>query len=159
MGNQLDKDMAEALADFICCARTDWDKRGVLAALFKAKEMGDAWTVALAAITAARTASNNSPGVIPLRGPHWAATAAPERARPARQRYCGICSLAYDQCMNRPYSEHTFISVEDMKMLAIQSADTIPRERVREVMGDRRVVDVPLPHEVMVEDLPPGAEE
>jgi hypothetical protein len=61
---------ADAIAVLVHQLRPDWDIRGVMAALADCQDR-DAATVAIAAVRAATTASNRTPAVIAMEGPHW----------------------------------------------------------------------------------------
>lgn len=67
------KDQAQALTALVNALRPDWDAQGVYAALAKARTMGTAPELAVAAIRAAATPTNKTPAVIAMRGPHWQA--------------------------------------------------------------------------------------
>jgi hypothetical protein len=64
-------DQARALATLIHELRPDWTIPGISAALWNARDRSDEWTLALTAIRAARTATNRTPAVIAMDGPHW----------------------------------------------------------------------------------------
>lgn len=76
---QLDKATAEHLAAVVAALRSDWDERGIVAALAQARDRGDVSQVAMAAIRAAADPSNRTPAVIAMEGPHW-------REKPAAAR-------------------------------------------------------------------------
>lgn len=65
------KDQATMTAALVHSIRPDWDERGIVAALAKAVQRGDAALVSIAAIHAARTPTNQTPAVISMDGPHW----------------------------------------------------------------------------------------
>lgn len=97
----------QALARFLHELRTDWDVLGIEAALQKARERGQAHEVAQAAIRAAAVASNRTPAVIPMEGPHWQPVAAststtyrPERLRPHER--CSTCQKSKARCEGDP---------------------------------------------------------
>lgn len=68
------RDQAQALTALIHALRPDWDQQGVYAALAKARTMGTAPELAIAAIRAADTPINKTPAVIAMQGPHWQPT-------------------------------------------------------------------------------------
>lgn len=65
------KDQAKMTAALVRSIRPDWDELGIMAALAKAANRADAGLVSVAAIHAAMTATNHTPAVIPMEGPHW----------------------------------------------------------------------------------------
>lgn len=142
------------LADFIhAYVRPDWDKRGIVHALGKAKEMGTAAQVAVAALVAAQNTGNRTPAVIPLSGPHWPMSGAPvARRAPSRNRTCGICYLGEDECRSRWHWDHKFESVAALRERRTAEADGLP-EYVRAMVRrsqtpyhrGRPVEDVELP--------------
>ena len=80
----------QTTAAVVAALRPSWDEQGVRAALLKCTDR-DPFDVTLAAVAAARDASNRTPAVIPLAGAHWPATAAPvasaeDRVRAQRER-------------------------------------------------------------------------
>lgn len=78
------KPQADAIAVLVHNLRTEWDTRGIMAALAKCAHQPAA-DVALASIRAAMDPGAKTPGVIPTDGPHWAERLAPREApRPPR---------------------------------------------------------------------------
>lgn len=97
----------QALARFLHELRNDWDVLGIESALQKARDRGQAHEVAQAAIRAAALASNRTPAVIPMEGPHWqashsgaAATSRPERLEPHER--CSTCQKSQARCEGDP---------------------------------------------------------
>lgn len=71
MNESLNGNTAEALANLLHALRPEWGIAGIKAALFTAKDRGDAHVVAHAALYAAEDLGNRTPAIIPLPGPHW----------------------------------------------------------------------------------------
>ena len=71
MMNQITRPQADALAALVHELRPEWDTRGIVKALFDARERGTALDVAHAAINAAADLTHRTPAVIALAGPHW----------------------------------------------------------------------------------------
>lgn len=71
MMNQITRPQADALAALVHELRPEWDVRGIVKALFDARERGSAHDVAHAAINAAADLTHRTPAVIALAGPHW----------------------------------------------------------------------------------------
>lgn len=145
---------ATILAEFIhAYVRPDWDQRGIVHALGKAKDRGTAAQVAIAALVAAQNAGNRTPAVIPLAGPHWHASGAPvARSTPTRNQTCGVCYLGEEECRRRWHWDHPFESVAAMKERRIAEADGVPkyvraaqRRTQMPVHNGRPVEDVELP--------------
>lgn len=67
----LSHDQATKLATLVNALRPDWDKAGILDALGKARHLGTATEVSIAAIRCAESAKNRTPAVIALDGEHW----------------------------------------------------------------------------------------
>lgn len=65
------KIQAEKIAAAVNTIRPDWDITGITAALGKARNEGEAWQVAIAAIAAAANTNNRTPAVLALPGEHW----------------------------------------------------------------------------------------
>lgn len=147
MSAELSREAATTLAEFIHALRPEWDRAGILHALGLARDRGDAATVAVAAILAAQNAANRTPGVIPLSGPHWAATGAtkPRHLPPSRNETCGTCYLAKDECRRRWHWDHEFESVAAAKARIIATADAVPKVRPRDWIAGRHVEEVDLP--------------
>ena len=153
--SELTKDQADAIALFIHDAvRPDWDVAGIVRALGAARAKGTAGDVAVAAIRAAQNADNRTPGVIPLGGPHWAATAAPTARRevPPRNRTCATCYLGEDECRRRWHWDHDFESLDQARVRKIREADGVPEwlrrrkeQRLPAMIDGRPVRDVELP--------------
>lgn len=81
---------ADHLAALVHRTRLDWDTPGIKAALWKVRDRPLA-LVAYAAVRAAQTASNKTPAVIALDGPHWRAPTAAELPTPIPPRKCPTC--------------------------------------------------------------------
>lgn len=147
MSADLTRDAAQQLAAFIHSLRPDWDVTGIVRALGQARGRGDAATVAVAAILAAQNAVNRTPGVIPLTGPHWAATGAtrPRPNIPPRAQTCATCYLARDECRRRWHWDHDFESITEAKERAIRTADNVPRILRPHYLDGRYINDVELP--------------
>lgn len=71
MTDSLNGNTAEALAIVVHQLRPEWGIPGIKAALFGAKDRGDAYTVIHAALYAAEDLGNRTPAIIALPGPHW----------------------------------------------------------------------------------------
>lgn len=67
----MDRPQAQALAALIHALRPEWEPAGIMTALAAARDRGDAFEVAQAAIHAASVKANRTPAVIPLAGEHW----------------------------------------------------------------------------------------
>lgn len=65
------QEQAKMTAALIHSIRPDWDERGIVAALAKALHRADAGLLAIAAMHAALTPTNQTPAVIAMDGPHW----------------------------------------------------------------------------------------
>lgn len=141
----MSRDEAEALAKFIHSLRPDWGEQGIVHALGQARGMATPATVAIAAIRAADTPSNRTPGVIPLPGPHWPVTGTTRRRPPTRNETCGTCYLSQDECRRRWHWDHEFESVAEAKARVIATADRIPKRRKVEWIDGRPVQEVDLP--------------
>ncbi|KZM36064.1 hypothetical protein OJAG_12680 [Oerskovia enterophila] len=72
MTRSITQDPARVLAALVTHLRPDWDVPGILKAIYAAKDRGDAFRVAHAALYAAETPTNRTPAVIALTGEHWA---------------------------------------------------------------------------------------
>lgn len=147
MSDAISRDAAQQLAEFIHSWRPDWDVAGIVHALGLARGRGDVATVAVAAICAAQNAANRTPGVIPLTGPHWAATGAtrPRPNIPPRAQTCATCYLGRDECRKRWHWDHDFESIAEAKERAIRTADNVPRVLRPEFIDGRYIKDVELP--------------
>jgi len=147
MSREMSREAAQQLAEFIHSLRADWDVTGIVHALGLARGRGDAATVAVAAILAAQNAANRTPGVIPLTGPHWAATGGttPRRVPPPRNQTCGICYLGHDECRKRWHWDHDFESLAAVRERTIRKADSVPRIYKPEYLDGRYIKDVELP--------------
>lgn len=88
------KDQAETVAAAVHAVRPEWDERGILTALGKARERGPAWAVAAAALIAAGRPENRTPAVIPLAGEHWSHTVGEKRGTDGRTE---------PRCQEHPY--------------------------------------------------------
>ncbi len=82
------KRQADALAVLVATLRTDWDPRGIMAALRLCRDRAEAHVVAIAAITAAAIPTNRTPAVIALAGPHWVAANVESPQPPGRNDRC-----------------------------------------------------------------------
>lgn len=87
MTKSITEDPARALAALVTHLRPDWDVPGILKAIYAAKDRGDAFRVAHAALYAAETPTNRTPAVIALAGEHW-----------ARGRDIGTGDTKFDRC-------------------------------------------------------------
>lgn len=147
MSGQLSKDQATLLAEFIHALRPEWDVAGIVHALGTVRDRGDAYTVAVTAILAAQNAANRTPGVIPLSGPHWAATGTsrPRPVVPPRHKTCATCYLAEDECRRRWHWDHDFESIPQAQARAIRVADGIPKVLKPAYLDGRHIKDVELP--------------
>jgi hypothetical protein len=87
MMTKINREQAHALAALVAALRTDWDTPGVLKAIYDARDRGDAFRVAHAALYAAETPTNRTPAVIALAGEHW-----------ARGRDVGTGDTRFDRC-------------------------------------------------------------
>ncbi len=67
----INHDQATKLAALIHALRPDWDKPGILDALAKARNRGNASDVCIAAIRCATGGHARTPAVIALDGAHW----------------------------------------------------------------------------------------
>lgn len=102
---------AKEIARSVHAIRRDWDRPGIEDALGRARFLGDAATVAVAAHRAAAEASNRTPAVIALDGPHWRdAEKAPHFAPPTAAERCSTCSEREDVCRARWADDHDFVS-------------------------------------------------
>lgn len=99
---------AKALVALIHELRPDWDERGILPALHAARERAGNLDLAVAAIRAAGNASNRTPAVIAMEGPHWHAPETMAR-RPSLRMMCMKCRwyhLPDEPCDPPPPDEH-----------------------------------------------------
>lgn len=80
----LTKPRAEQLAAFIHSLRPDWDMPGIVVNLAKAKDRGDTYIVAIAAIRAAAAPGNRTPAIIAMDGFHWRPPRDDDPAEPRR---------------------------------------------------------------------------
>jgi hypothetical protein len=89
--SSITQDQAQALAALIHALRTGWEVPGIVKALSDARDRDDAWALTDAALHAARTATNRTPAVIAMDGPHWTA-GKPKigEAYPIHFERCGI---------------------------------------------------------------------
>lgn len=147
LSTALTRNQAQILADFICTVRPDWDKAGVIVALGHARNLeprADAFSVALAAIRAARSNENRTPVMIGRRGPHWMYTGGATNylAEPQRGETCSICYLERERCLSRWNGDHVFESLEQAAARAIRRADNPHKIREYEEIEGRRIVDV-----------------
>lgn len=96
------KDQAQALAALVATLRPDWDAQGVMAALSKARDRGNAYELAHAAIAAAATPTNRTPAVIGMAGAHWEppAPAAPSQVPPAGMPRCAAYGHDHETAHN-----------------------------------------------------------
>ena len=81
----LNREQAQALTALLASLRSTWDAAGIMSALGKAKTMGTATEVAIAALKAASKDTNRTPAVIAMQGDHWTtgeATTNPHRDEP-----------------------------------------------------------------------------
>ncbi|MDA8439383.1 MAG: hypothetical protein M0Z51_11075 [Propionibacterium sp.] len=67
----MDRPQAQALAALVHALRPEWEPAGIMTALATARDRGDVFEVAQAAIYAASVKANRTPAVIPLAGEHW----------------------------------------------------------------------------------------
>ncbi|MBM7510034.1 hypothetical protein JOE61_003848 [Nocardioides salarius] len=90
---------ATALAAFLHELRGDWDTAGIVAQIGYARDLAPGPDVAIAAIRAAMSATNRTPGVIPLQGEHWRTASSVVTRRPleAHER-CAICNQGQARC-------------------------------------------------------------
>lgn len=72
---RLNGQQARAIAFIVNAIRPDWDQAGIVAALGRARDMGDLATITVAAVRAATNPRNLTPAVIHMQGTHWAAAA------------------------------------------------------------------------------------
>lgn len=91
---EIDQRQADALIELVACLRLDWDKRGIRAALSDAapKAGGSYARLVVAAVRAAERASNVTPAVIAMEGPHWQTGIDVE---PERPRFCERCNRTH----------------------------------------------------------------
>ncbi|MBM7480150.1 hypothetical protein ACFP63_08795 [Oerskovia jenensis] len=87
MMTRINREQAHALAALVAALRGDWDTPGVLKALSDARDRGDVFRLAHAALYAAETPTNRTPAVIALAGEHW-----------ARGRDVGTGDTRFDRC-------------------------------------------------------------
>lgn len=112
-GGRMTFRQGQALARFIHELRGDWDVPGIEAALGQVHDKAPADVIACAAIRAATVASNRTPAVIAMDGPHW--RTAPDAPRPhfdapgAADR-CSVCSQRQDRCESLWSHDHRFVS-------------------------------------------------
>lgn len=104
MTETFDKATAEHLAAVIHAVRSDWDQRGIIAALGKLRAR-PLWQVVIAAALAAHNPAARTPEVIALAGDHWRdlrqATTGPADRHPALiplNELCDICGRERFQC-------------------------------------------------------------
>lgn len=144
---------AEALADFLVLVRPDWNKGSIVRACGEAKNMGDAFEVAVAAINAAGDSKNRTPSVIPMTGKHWAKPSAEAKAKaawtppPPKNQTCGTCYMGYEQCRRMWEGDHEFVSLVELKrrISPIPPDDYRPQLPRPTFMKGRPVEDVELP--------------
>lgn len=88
----------EAIARLVATLRSDWDVRGIEAALGKVDANKTATETALAAIKAAADPANRTPRVIAFAGTHWGdprgRSKAPEHWQPPRP--CPSCNNVHN---------------------------------------------------------------
>ena len=83
---------ADAIVELVAALRLDWDKRGIVAALQKARTISqDPTRLATAAIFAANNAANLTPAIIAMQGDHWKALDPTYEPQPVRADRCGDC--------------------------------------------------------------------
>lgn len=82
------RDQARALASLVAALRPDWDSPGILKALSDARERGNPFALAHAALYAAETLTNRTPAVIALTGDHWTKGRALGESNPIRFDRC-----------------------------------------------------------------------
>lgn len=105
-----------ALTKFLALLNEDWDHAGIDAALGRARDLAPAADLACAAIRAAVTAGNRTPGVIALPGPHWrASSTTPRHNEPGPGERCTTCSEPKARCRLIWEHDHAFVSVSDAR--------------------------------------------
>ena len=110
MMNQLTHHQARTLAAFIASIRPDWDKPGIEDALGRARTLAPGPDLAIAAIRASQAASNRTPAVIGLEGPHWRGSeSTPVRPPSDPHSTCSVCSMPQHVCESRWGDDHAFL--------------------------------------------------
>jgi hypothetical protein len=137
-GNQLDRTTAEHLAAVVAALRDDWDERGIVAALAKARDRGDVWQVSMAAIRAAADPSNRTPAVIAMDGPHWQERTPgptpkdPSYATVSFEEACVTCGRSEYWCTSANACDHQFQARRDAIRARVRAeqrdADFTPSE-------------------------------
>lgn len=91
------RQQADAITVLVCALRSDWDAKGVLAALAEVRDR-DPFVVAVAAIRCASVETNKTPAVIALKGAHWTQQGLGQRGAPTQQPppFCALCKLPHD---------------------------------------------------------------
>lgn len=87
----------EAIARCVATLRSDWDVRGIEAALAKVDPKRTAYETAVAAIKAAQDPGNRTPATIAFTGPHWGErtrSRAPQHWQPPHP--CNACNAVHD---------------------------------------------------------------
>src|SRR5690606_21227753 len=88
MKNLATQEQGAALATLVHALRPEWSVEGVYAVLARARDRGDAFALAHAALYAAADPENRTPGVIALPGPHWTRGVGVEAVSPANVERC-----------------------------------------------------------------------
>ena len=117
MMNQITRPQADALAALVHELRPEWDTRGIVKALFDARERGTALDVAHAAINAAADLTHRTPAVIALAGPHWPSR--PDVTAPLHFARCDVDG-------HQSYPAHSCGACRADRLAREAAADTTP---------------------------------
>jgi hypothetical protein len=105
--DRITRKQADALATLMHTLRPDWDKAGCWAAVAAAKELAPGRDLAVAAIRCTGIATNRTPGVLALEGPHWRGSDHTPRIPELKpDERCSVCSKRKGTCG----TDHQFIS-------------------------------------------------
>lgn len=117
MASQITRVQADALAALVASLRPEWDVRGIVKALFDARERGSAHDVAHAAINAAADLTHRTPAVIALAGPHWPSR--PDVTAPLHYARCQVDG-------HRSYPAHSCGACRADRLAREAAEDTTP---------------------------------
>lgn len=138
--DRITRQQADALTALLATLRPDWDKPGIWAAVSKAKDVAPTRDLCVAAIKASGLATNRTPSIIGLEGPHWRGSDhAPKLPEIPPEEKCSICSRRLGNCG----PEHRFVSVVDAKRNALDTAKVTPEiaasiEATKQALADAK---------------------
>lgn len=116
--DRITRQQADALTALLATLRPDWDKPGIWAAVSKAKDVAPTRDLCVAAIKASGLATNRTPSIIGLEGPHWRGSDhAPKLPEIPPEEKCSICSRRKGSCG----VDHMFTSVVASKQTSSEA--------------------------------------